>query len=202
MSNVFADADRWVIASHNAGKIREIAELVAPFAIRVTGAGEAGLPEPEETEDTFEGNALLKARAAAAASGAVALADDSGLAVEALGGAPGIHSARWAGEERDFARAMEKVENALRAEGNTNRRARFVCALALVHPDGKEAVFTGTVEGTLVWPPRGEQGFGYDPIFVPDGHTQTFAEMDPEKKRAISHRADAFARLVAAVFAA
>lgn len=202
MSNVFADADRWVIASHNAGKIREIAELVAPFAIRVTGAQEAGLPEPEETEDTFEGNALLKARAAAAASGAVALADDSGLAVEALGGAPGIHSARWAGEERDFARAMEKVENALRAEGNTNRRARFVCALALVHPGGKEAVFTGTVEGTLVWPPRGGQGFGYDPIFVPDGHTETFAEMDPEKKRAISHRADAFARLVATVFAA
>lgn len=200
MGNVFSDARTWVIASHNAGKIKEIAGLVSAFGLRVTGAGEAGLDEPEETEDSFEGNALLKARAAARACGEVALADDSGLAVEALGGAPGIHSARWAGEPRDFSRAMERVEEALRADGATNRRASFVCALALVHPAGKEAVFTGRVDGTLVWPPRGEKGFGYDPMFVPDGYTQTFAEMDPGTKRAISHRADAFARLVATVF--
>lgn len=202
MTNVFSSARTWVIASHNAGKIKEIGELVAPFGLRATGAGEAGLAEPEETEDSFEGNALLKARAAASACGQVALADDSGLAVEALGGAPGIYSARWAGEARDFNRAMERVEHELTLAGAANRRAQFVCALALVHPEGKEAVFTGTVDGTLVWPPRGEQGFGYDPIFVPDGHTQTFAEMDPDRKQAISHRAEAFARLVRTVFGA
>lgn len=202
MSNVFSSARTWVIASHNAGKIREIDTLLAPFGLGAIGAGDAGLEEPEETEDSFEGNALLKARAAASASGEVSLADDSGLAVEALGGAPGIYSARWAGEPRDFARAMERVEHELALAGATNRRAQFVCVLALVHPQGKEAVFTGTVDGTLVWPPRGEGGFGYDPIFVPDGHTETFAEMDPDKKQAISHRAEAFARLVNTVFGA
>lgn len=202
MTNEFSSARTWVIASHNAGKIKEIGALIAPFGVRAIGAGQAGLVEPEETEDSFEGNALLKARAAAAASAEVSLADDSGLAVEALGGAPGIHSARWAGEPRDFVRAMERVEHELTLAGATNRRARFVCALALVHPQGKEAVFTGTVDGTLVWPPRGRQGFGYDPIFVPDGHTQTFAEMDPDRKQAISHRAEAFARLVSTVFGA
>ncbi|WP_375283097.1 RdgB/HAM1 family non-canonical purine NTP pyrophosphatase [Marinicauda pacifica] len=201
VSPCFAAADTWVIASHNAGKIKEISALIEPFGLTAIGAEEAGLPEPEETEDSFEGNALLKARAAARVSGKVALADDSGLAVEALDGAPGIYSARWAGAPRDFYRAMEKVEAELEKRGTTNRNARFVCALALVHPDGEEAVFVGTVDGALVWPPRGDRGFGYDPVFVPDGHTATFAEMEPAAKHAMSHRADAFSQLVSAVFA-
>ena len=185
-----------VIASHNAGKVREIGELLAPLGVTTLSAGVLGLPEPEETEDSFAGNALLKARAAAAAAGLPALADDSGLAVRALDGDPGIHSARWAGPERDFAAAMDKVNRTL---GDTaDRRAAFVCALALARPGGAEAVFEGTVAGTLTWPPRGGRGFGYDPIFVPDGHEATFGEMEPAAKHAISHRARAFAKLLAA----
>lgn len=198
-TRLFRDAPMWVIASHNAGKIREIADLVRPFSITVKGAGELGIPEPEETEKTFSGNALLKARASARASGAVALADDSGLEVAALGGDPGIYSARWAGPERDFHLAMRKVEDAMRASGSPDRSARFVCALALVHPDGAELVFEGEVRGELVWPPRGERGFGYDPVFMPAGHDETFGEMDPAAKHAMSHRADAFNKLVATV---
>lgn len=185
-----------VIASHNAGKVREIGELLAPLGVTARAAGALGLPEPEETEDSFAGNALLKARAAAAAAGLPALADDSGLAVRALGGDPGIHSARWAGPERDFAAAMAKVNRALGEAAD--RRAAFICALALARPGGAEAVFEGTVAGTLTWPPRGGRGFGYDPVFVPDGHETTFGEMEPAAKHAISHRARAFAKLLAA----
>ena len=185
-----------VIASHNAGKVREIGELLAPLGVTTLSAGVLGLPEPEETEDSFAGNALLKARAAAAAAGLPALADDSGLAVRALGGDPGIRSARWAGPERDFAAAMDKVNRALGEAAD--RRAAFICALALARPGGAEAVFEGTVAGRLTWPPRGDRGFGYDPIFVPDGHETTFGEMEPAAKHAISHRDRAFAKLLAA----
>lgn len=190
---------RLVIASHNRGKVREIADLLAPFGAGIVSAGDLGLDEPEETGETFVANAELKARAAALGSGLPALADDSGLVVAALGGAPGIHSARWAGEHRDFAFAMCRVEEAL--AGKSDRRAHFVCALSLCWPDGACSTFEGTVYGTLVWPPRGERGFGYDPMFVPDGHDITFGEMDPAAKHAISHRADAFRKLIAACFA-
>ena len=186
-----------VLASHNKGKLREIAELVEPFGLNVKSAGELGLPEPEETEPTFEGNALLKARAAADASGLPALSDDSGLCVTALEGAPGIYSARWAGEAKDFAAAMARVERELKAKGATDRSAKFVCALALALPTGEHRIFVGEVHGTLVFPPRGTRGFGYDPIFVPEGHGETFGEMEPAAKHAISHRARAFAKLIA-----
>ena len=189
-----------VIASHNRGKVREIAELLAAFGADVVSAGDRGLDEPEETGESFAANAELKARAAAEASGLPALSDDSGLVVPALGGAPGIHSARWGGEGRDFALAMRKVEEALACKAD--RRAHFVCALSLCWPDGTCDTFEGTVHGTLVWPPRGECGFGYDPIFVPDGYAVTFGEMEPAAKHAISHRADAFRKLFAACFAA
>lgn len=189
-----------IIASHNAGKVREIATLLAAWVPEVRSAKEIGLDEPEETGDTFIANARLKALAAAKAGGQPALADDSGLAVAALGGAPGIYSARWGGAERDFAAAMARVEQAL--SGQTDRRASFVCALALAWPDGHVECVEGTVQGALIWPPRGSQGFGYDPMFVPEGFRQTFAEMPPEAKHAISHRADAFARLVQRCFAA
>jgi XTP/dITP diphosphohydrolase len=193
------EGGRLVIASHNPGKVGEIHDLLAPYGAEVVSAGELGLPEPEETGETFEANALLKAHAAAAAAGLPALADDSGLAVAALGGAPGIYSARWAGPGKDFAAAMQRVEREL---GETpDRRAEFVCALVLAWPDGHAETVRGTVTGTLVRPPRGEHGFGYDPMFVPDGHTRTFGEMAPEEKHAISHRADAFGKLVAACFA-
>jgi XTP/dITP diphosphohydrolase len=195
---------RLVVASHNPGKVREIAELLAPYGVEPVSAASLGLPEPEETGATFRENALIKARAAARAAGLPALADDSGLAVDALGGEPGIHSARWAGEGRDFALAMKKVEQELRARGATrpqDRRARFVCALALCWPDGHCEVFEGKVEGSLAFPPRGTHGFGYDPIFVAEGRTLTFGEMAPAEKHAISHRADAFRQLVAACFA-
>lgn len=185
-----------VIASHNAGKVREIGALLAPLGVTARAAGALGLPEPEETADSFAGNALLKARAAAGASGLPALADDSGLAVRALDGEPGIHSARWAGPGRDFAMAMARVNRALGA--SADRSAAFVCALAVARPDGAEAVFEGAVTGRLVWPPRGGRGFGYDPIFAPDGHETTFGEMEPAAKHAISHRARAFAKLLAA----
>lgn len=194
------ETDRLVIASHNAGKLREIADLVAPFGIEAVSAGSLGLPEPAETGTTFQANAVLKALAAARGAGLPALADDSGLVVPALGGAPGIHSARWAGPERDFARAMARVEAAL--GDSRDRSAHFLCALALAWPDGHCESFEGRVDGTLVWPPRGTRGFGYDPIFLPDGETLTFGEMAPAGKHAMSHRARAFAELVAACLAA
>lgn len=188
---------RLLVASHNAGKVREIGALLQPLGIEAVSAGELGLPEPEETEPTFEGNALLKARAAAQASGMRTLSDDSGLEVFALGGEPGIYSARWAGQNRDFYAAMRRVEEELKAKGAEDRGARFVCVLALIEPSGEERTFFGDVHGTLVWPPRGDRGFGYDPIFVPDGFDITFGEMDPDRKHAMSHRARAFEQLVA-----
>jgi XTP/dITP diphosphohydrolase len=189
---------RLVIASHNPGKTREIAELLAPFGVEVTTAAALGLPEPEETGTTFADNARLKARSAAKGSGFPALADDSGLEVRALGGRPGVQSARWAGPAKDFAHAMRKVENELAGSGD--RRANFTCALALCWPDGHCEIFEGRVDGTLVWPPRGTRGFGYDPVFVANGHALTFGEMDPAEKHALSHRADAFRKLVAGCF--
>ncbi len=189
-----------VIASHNPGKLREIADLLRPYGIAVLSAGELGLAEPEETGRTFAENARIKAAAAARAAGRPALSDDSGLTVDALGGAPGVHSARWGGPERDFARAMRRVWEALVKTGDPDRRAAFVCVLALALPEGDCHLFEGRVQGHIVWPPRGEKGFGYDPIFVPDGHEITFGEMDPAAKHAISHRADAFAKMVQAVF--
>lgn len=187
-----------VIASHNQGKVGEIADLLSPFGVSVVSVAELGLPVPEETGDSFAENAELKARAAAAATGLPALADDSGLCVDALAGAPGIRSADWAGPKRDFDLAMRRVQKML--DGSENRRARFVCALALVWPDGHAETFEGTVDGDLVWPPRGKRGFGYDPMFLPDGYSQTFGEMSPEQKHAISHRARAFRKLVEACF--
>jgi XTP/dITP diphosphohydrolase len=185
-----------VIASHNPGKIEEIAALLAPFAVAVVSAGSLGIPEPDETGDTFEANAALKARAAAEISGLPALADDSGLVVPALGGAPGIYSARWAGAAKDFRAAMERVNREL---GDRDRRAAFVAVLALAWPDARDVhveLFRGEVQGNLVWPPRGDRGFGYDPMFVPAGGTLTFGEMDSAEKHKISHRAHAFAKLV------
>ncbi|WOK36401.1 RdgB/HAM1 family non-canonical purine NTP pyrophosphatase [Sphingomonas sp. C3-2] len=190
-----------VIASHNAGKVREIAALLAPFGLEVVSAGTLGLPEPEETGTSFIANAELKARAAADLSGFPALADDSGLCVAALGGEPGIFSARWAGPSKDFNEAMRRVEMNLQDKGpDTGRDAHFICALSLAWPDGHIESFEGRVDGVLVWPPRGENGFGYDAMFQPLGHDITFGEMDPDAKHAMSHRADAFAQLVAAVF--
>ncbi|GAA3704723.1 RdgB/HAM1 family non-canonical purine NTP pyrophosphatase [Sphingomonas cynarae] len=192
---------RLVIASHNKGKVREIAALLEGRGLDVVSAGELDLPEPEETGTTFVMNAELKARAAADLSGLPALADDSGLCVDALGGDPGIFSARWGGETKDFCMAMTLVERALAATGPAPARtAHFVCALALAWPDGHVEWFEGRVDGTLVDPPRGDKGHGYDPMFVPDGHDRTFAEMDDATKNEISHRADAFRQLVAAVF--
>ncbi len=187
-----------VIATHNPGKLGEIAELLAPFGVATAGAGALGLAEPEETGATFRENAALKAKAAAGAARLPALADDSGLTVEALGGEPGIHSARWAGPDKDFAHAMQEVETAL--AGKRDRRAAFVCALALAWPDGHCETFEGRVAGLLAWPPRGARGFGYDPMFQPEGYAQTFGEMEPAAKHAISHRARAFAQLIAACF--
>jgi XTP/dITP diphosphohydrolase len=189
---------RLVIASHNPGKLREIAELLAPFGVEAFSAGAFGLPEPEETGESFEENAAIKARAAAEGTGLPALADDSGLVVPALGGAPGIHSARWAGPGKDFAVAMARVEQEL--TGKDDRRAHFVCALCLAWPDGDKTTFLGRVDGKLVWPPRGERGFGYDPIFRPEGYDVSFGEMEPRHKHAISHRARAFGKFVAACF--
>jgi len=189
-----------VVASHNEGKVRELGELFAPFGIGCVSARSLDLPEPAETGETFEANALLKARAAAAASKLIAIADDSGLEVEALGGQPGIHSARWGGPERDFAKAMARVHAELEATGGAYTRANFTCALALATPNSEDAVFTGKVFGSIAWPPRGDRGFGYDPIFVPDGHHETFGEMDPELKNALSHRMRAFEQLMDATY--
>ncbi|WBH16238.1 RdgB/HAM1 family non-canonical purine NTP pyrophosphatase [Sphingomonas radiodurans] len=189
-----------VIASHNPGKVREITALLEGHGLDVVSAAELDLPEPEETGTTFVANAELKARAAADLSGLPALADDSGLCVEALGGDPGIFSARWAGESKDFGEAMRRIETKLAAIEGASRTAHFVCALALAWPDGHVEWFEGRVDGTLVSPPRGDRGFGYDPMFVPDGRTETFGEMDQDEKHTISHRADAFRQMVAAVF--
>jgi XTP/dITP diphosphohydrolase len=188
-----------VIASHNPGKVEEIAALMAPFGVDTVAAAALGLPEPEETGDSFEANAALKAHAAARASGLQSLADDSGLVVPALGGAPGIYSARWAGAEKDFVAAMARVEREL---GPRDRTAVFVAVLALAWPDRGEDLFRGEVRGRLIWPPRGTRGFGYDPMFVPAGGSLTFGEMDPADKHQISHRARAFSKLVAACFGA
>ena len=190
---------RLVAATHNKGKVRELKDLFEPVGMEVVSAIELDLEEPEETEQTFSGNALIKARAACKATGAPALSDDSGLEVDALGGMPGVHTAIWAGEPRDFYVAMEKVETLLKESGATDRTARFVSTLAVVWPDGHEEVFEGTVEGEVVWPPRGDKGFGFDPVFVAKGETETFGEMDPAKKHAMSHRAEAFAKLKAAL---
>lgn len=189
-----------VIASHNPGKVREIRELLEPFGAQVISAGDLNLPEPVEDGETFIANAEIKALASATASGHVALADDSGLCVHALGGDPGVYSARWAGPGKDFAVAMHKVEEALSANDTQDRSAHFACALCLAWPDGHTESFEGQVQGAMTWPPRGDKGFGYDPTFVPDGHTTTFAEMDPTAKHAMSHRANAFKKLVAACF--
>jgi len=189
---------RLVVASHNPGKVREIAELVSTLGIDVVSAAELGLEEPEETGVTFIENAELKALAAATVSGLPVVADDSGLAVDALDGAPGIYSARWAGVAKDFNAAMRQVEDRLKASGSDNRSAHFVCALCLAWPDGHVETFEGKVYGTLVWPPRGDRGFGYDPMFLADGHSETFGEMDQSLKHSMSHRAVAFNLLVAA----
>ena len=193
-----------VIASHNQGKVREIAALLGPYGVEPVSAGQLGLDEPEETEDSFIGNATLKALAAARATGMPALADDSGLEVAALGGRPGVYTANWAEQPdgtRDWGKAMAKVQAELEALGpDTPRDAAFICTLALGWPDGHVDCFTGRAPGHLVWPPRGGRGFGYDPVFVPAGDDLTFGEMDPDRKHAISHRADAFKKFVAACF--
>jgi XTP/dITP diphosphohydrolase len=192
-------SDRLVVASHNQGKVREISALLAPLGVEAVSAEALGLSEPEETETTFTGNAMLKARAAAQGAGLPALADDSGLEVLALGGAPGVYSARWAGPAKNFRVAMERVWRELQEKGAEDVSARFVCVLALAQPDGSVVTFEGEARGRIVWPPRGEHGFGYDPIFAPDGHTRTFGEMRHEEKLPLTHRARAFEKFVAAL---
>jgi XTP/dITP diphosphohydrolase len=198
MPRRLAPGARLVLASHNKGKLREIAELVAPHRIDVVSAGELGLAEPDETEADFVGNARLKALAAARAAQLPALADDSGFCVAALGGSPGVLSARWAGPERDFTAAMDRVHREM--DGTSDQRAWFICALCLAWPDGHADTFYGRVEGNVVWPARGTRGFGYDPMFVPIGGSETYGEMQPAEKHATSHRARAFAQLMAACF--
>lgn len=198
---------RIVIATHNSGKLREMRELLAPYGVEAVSAGELGLTEPEETGADFISNALIKARAAAKGAGLPALADDSGLCVEALGGAPGVYSARWAGDTKNFAGAMARIEDEVKKAGSPSRRAFFVSALAVAWPDSSEEVFEGKVFGELTFPTRGTQGFGYDPCFTPDGHSRTFGEMSAEEKhgvpadgsQALSHRARAFQLLAAAL---
>lgn len=191
---------RLVIASHNRGKLREIAALLAPFRIEAVSAGALGLPEPEETGATFEENAALKARISAQASGLPALSDDSGLCIPALSGAPGIYSARWAGADKDFSVAFSRIERELAARGadaaSGEVAAYFICVLCLAFPDGREECFEGRVDGTLCFPPKGARGFGYDPIFIPSGYRESFGEMEPEKKHAISHRHIAFEKFI------
>jgi XTP/dITP diphosphohydrolase len=191
-----------VIATHNKGKLAEFAALLKPHGVTAVSAGELGLAEPEETETSFAGNARIKAEAAMKASGLIAISDDSGLCIAALGGAPGVHTADWAGRDRDWTRAMRLVEEKLRAKGATTpdrRRASFVCTLCVMWPDGETRLFEGRADGYLTWPPRGALGHGYDPMFVPDGETRTFAELDPAEKNRISHRARALERLVHAL---
>jgi XTP/dITP diphosphohydrolase len=201
-------AGELVIATHNPGKLAELRELLAPFGIKAASAGELGLPEPSETGTSFRDNARIKAMAAAAAARRAAFADDSGLVVDALDGAPGIQSARWAGPDKDFDTAMRRIENELAARGALRpdqRKAHFICALCVAWPDGHVEDFEGRIDGTLVWPPRGHKGFGYDPIFLPDGHARTFGEMTSEEKHGLppagaglSHRARAFLKLAEA----
>ena len=202
MNRQLAPGTRLVVASHNPGKVAEIRDLVAGHAISVVSAADLGLAEPEETGATFEANAVLKALAAARAAGLPALSDDSGLEVDLLDGAPGVYSARWAGPDRDFRVAMQKLADALRERGawtlKPGPRANFTCALCVAWPDGAHQLFEGKVWGHLVWPPRGTRGFGYDPMFVADGERLTFGEMEPARKHAISHRARAFAKFAAA----
>ena len=197
VTRLFRPGDRLVLATHNQGKYRENAALLAPYGLEVLSAGAFGLPEPEETGLTFEENAVLKAKAACAATGLPAIADDSGLEVPALGGQPGIYTARWAGPGRDFFIAMKRVHEEL--GDSPDRRGFFCCNLSVAWPDGATASFEGRVEGTLVWPIRGERGFGFDPMFQPVGFDITFGEMDPDKKARMSHRARAFAQLAAAL---
>lgn len=197
MSRVF-NHDTLVIATHNVGKVREIADLLKPYVRVFHAAGELGLPEPDETGVTFSENAKIKAIAAAKASGMCALADDSGLGVEVLNGEPGVYSARWAGSNKDFSSAMQKINEKI---GNSlDRSAYFICSLALAWPDGHCEIFEGRVDGDVVWPPRGQKGFGYDPFFVPRGYNTTFAEMEPHEKHKMSHRAKAFEKLVQSCF--
>ena len=198
MARKLAPGARLVLASHNQGKLREIAELLRPHAVEIISAGDLGLAEPDETEPDFFGNARLKALAAARACGLTALADDSGFCAAALDGAPGVHSARWAGPAKDFAAAMARVHDAITPGGDT--RAWFVCVLCLAWPDGHTDSFLGRVDGHIAWPPRGARGFGYDPIFVPAGGSLTYGEMDPDEKHATSHRARAFAQMLASCF--
>ena len=196
-------AGRIVIATHNRGKLEEFAALLAPFGVEAVSAGSLGLPEPAETETCVAGNARIKALSAMRASGLVAVSDDSGLCVEALGGEPGVHTADWAGPDRDWNRAMRLVEEKLQARGATSpeqRRAHFACTLCVVWPDGEERIYEGRAQGTLAWPPRGVLGHGYDPMFVPDGETRTFAELSPAEKNRISHRAKALEKLVRDLF--
>ncbi len=195
--------DKLVLASHNAGKVREIRALLEPFGVSVISAGELGFDEPAETEETFVGNARIKAHYAATKSGLPALSDDSGIMVDALNGDPGVHTADWAETPngRDFAMAMTAVWDLLESRRAPEpRSARFCCTLCLAWPDGHDQLFEGRVEGRVVWPMRGDRGFGFDPVFLPDGETETFGEMDPARKHAMSHRADAFAKLVAGCF--
>lgn len=203
MSRRFAGG-KLVIASHNAGKVREIGALLAPYGAETVSAGDLGLPEPDETEDTFAGNARIKAHAAAQGSNLPALSDDSGLMVDALDGAPGVYTADWAetGKGRDFEMAMTKVWSQLEERRAPEpRTGRFCCTLCLAWPDGEDVVVEGTVEGRLVWPMRGTRGFGFDPMFLPGGESETFGEMDPDRKQSMSHRSDAFAKLIRAAFA-
>ncbi len=201
MTSRLKSGDQIVLATHNPGKVWEIQKLFDPFGVKLTAAGDLGVPEPEETGATFAENAQLKAVISAFASGMSALADDSGIEVEDLDGAPGIYSARWAGEGRDFSVAMQRVEDELKAKGVADgaRRAIFVCVLCFVEPGQDPMCFEGRVPGRLVWPPRGKNGFGYDPMFVPDGHDLTWGEMEPADKYAMSHRAVAFAKFKAAL---
>ncbi|SEQ87162.1 RdgB/HAM1 family non-canonical purine NTP pyrophosphatase [Thalassovita taeanensis] len=195
--------DKLILASHNAGKLREISELLAPFGITISSAAEHGLEEPDETEDTFAGNARLKAHFAAQATGLPALSDDSGITVEALDGAPGVYTADWAETPngRDFPMAMEKVWTLLEAKrALLPRNAAFHCTLCLAWPDGHDEVFEGRVDGQVVWPMRGQNGFGFDPVFLPNGEVETFGEMDPARKHRMSHRTDAFTKLVQGCF--
>lgn len=197
------EGGRLVVATHNQGKLREIAKLLGPLGAEPVSAGDLGLPEPEETEDTFEGNARIKSHAAARAAGLPALSDDSGFALDDLGGQPGVYAADWAEtpEGRDFAMAMRKVWDLLEAaRAPEPRGAEFVCCLSLAWPDGHDETVVGRCRGRAVWPPRGTKGFGYDPMFVPEGHEATFGEMEADAKHEISHRADAFQKLVAACF--
>jgi len=194
------NGEKLVIASHNPGKVREIGELLAPFGVEVISAGDLDLPEPVEDGTTFIANAEIKALAAAKAANLPALADDSGLCVHGLDNDPGVYSARWAGPEKDFTVAMQKIEEALNEADTEDRSAHFACALTLAWPDGHMESFEGQVQGTMTWPPSGAKGFGYDPTFMPNGHDITFADMLPEQKHAMSHRANAFKKLVAACF--